>query len=212
MSLAIDSRWSDQLVDGLKTMQVVLSQTQRDMLLRYLALLAKWNRAYNLTAVRDPAQVVTRHLLDSLSTLAHVQGPRIIDVGTGAGLPGVPLAIARPDWQVCLLDSNGKKTRFLNQATVELALPNVTVINQRVESYRAEQSFDTIVSRAFAALPDMLRITRHLRAPGGQWLAMKGPGEHAERVALSPEFKVEVHTVEIPGECIERRVLILRQS
>ncbi len=119
-------------------------------------MLAKWNQAYNLTAVRDPQEMVTRHLLDSLVLLPYVQGPRVLDIGTGPGLPGIPLAVARPDCSFTLLDANAKKTRFVTQAVGELGLKNVEVVQERVENYRPKQKFDTLVARAFSSITDML--------------------------------------------------------
>ncbi|MET0093851.1 MAG: 16S rRNA (guanine(527)-N(7))-methyltransferase RsmG, partial [Sedimenticola sp.] len=166
--------WEKQLTDGLRRMDIDLSEQQQGLLLDYLALLLKWNNAFNLTAVRDPAEMVARQLLDSLSILDMVRGPRVLDVGTGPGLPGIPLAIALPDAHFTLLDSNGKKTRFVQQAKTALGLSNVEVVNGRVESFRPDIPFDTVTSRAFAALPKMVELTRHLVAGGGQLLAMKG--------------------------------------
>ncbi len=143
-------------------------------MLRYIALLERWNRAFNLTAVRNLAEMIPRHLLDSLSVSAYLKGERVLDVGTGAGLPGIPLAIARPEIRFTLLDSNGKKTRFVRQAVIELGLKNVQVEQMRVESCRPAERFDTVVTRAFAPLPEILGRTAPLLAPAGRLLAMKG--------------------------------------
>ncbi|MAY34927.1 MAG: 16S rRNA (guanine(527)-N(7))-methyltransferase RsmG, partial [Spongiibacteraceae bacterium] len=164
----------DILERGLRTLELELSEQQRDLLMRYLALLVKWNRAYNLTAIRDPEEMVTKHLLDSLAVAPFVSGERLLDVGTGAGLPGIPLAIVYPDKLFELLDSNGKKTRFLVQVVADLALPNVTVHHKRIESGELAPVFDGILSRAFASLADMTRDCGPLLAEGGELLAMKG--------------------------------------
>jgi 16S rRNA (guanine527-N7)-methyltransferase len=156
-------------------------------LMAYLAELQKWNAAYNLTAVRDPAQMVTRHLLDSLailSTLDDLRITRLLDVGSGAGLPGIVVALARPDMQVALLDSNGKKARFLRHAVRTLSLGNAEVFETRVESHAPAQGYDGIVSRAFASLGDFIALTQGVLMPGGHWLAMKGRLDHNEMAAL----------------------------
>jgi 16S rRNA (guanine527-N7)-methyltransferase len=162
---------------GLGEMALVLPAGAADRLLDYIALLAKWNRTYNLTAIRDPAAMVTQHLLDSLSVLPHLplaSDGRLADAGSGAGLPGIPLAIARPAWRVVLAESNQKKAAFLRQAAIELALGNVAVHEGRVEAWRPQPLFDVVISRAFAALEDFITACRHLVAPGGTLAAMKG--------------------------------------
>lgn len=142
-------------------------------LIDFLSMMVKWNRVYNLSAIKEPAQMVNLHLLDSLAVLPYLSGKSCIDVGTGAGLPGIPLAIARPDMRFALLDSNSKKTRFIQQACIELGLKNVSPVHERVETYQPEQKFDTVTARAFTAMPDLLSKTRHLLADGGKLLAMK---------------------------------------
>lgn len=160
-------------------------------LIDYLALLHRWNRAYNLSAVRDPAEMVTRHLLDSLAILPWLRGPRLLDVGSGAGLPGIPLALARPDLRVVLLDANGKKTRFLQQAVAELRLANVQVIRQRIEDMADADGFSCIVSRAFARVDVFVAGAARLLAPGGCLLAMKARFDASEEVAqLAPQLEV----------------------
>jgi 16S rRNA (guanine527-N7)-methyltransferase len=206
-----DPRWPEQLAAGLAALHLELAAAPQQQLLGYLALLAKWNRAYNLTAVRDPAEMVSRQLLDSLSILPWVRGPRVLDVGSGGGLPGIPLAIARPDWHLTLLDSNGKKTRFLTQARLELGLHNVVVVQARAEDLRcpAGQCFDTITSRAFASLGRMLALTRHLLAPGGRWVAMKGPAEEPHGEPLADDLQVQVQRLQVPGASGERRAVVI---
>lgn len=199
-----------RLESGLSALDLELPQAACDRLLAYLALLHKWNRAYNLTAVRDPLHMVAVHLLDSLAVLPHVRGPRVLDVGTGAGLPGIPLAVVRPDWALTLLDSNGKKTRFVTQAAIELGLNNLTVVHSRVEEYVSERGFDTVVSRAFASLGEMLGVTRHLLAPHGRLLAMKGAYPTAELAALPQGVALEaVERLAVPGVKAERHVVLL---
>ena len=183
--------------------------TSHQQLLAYVALLAKWNATYNLTAVRDPAEMVTRHLLDSLAIVPHVRGPRVLDVGTGPGLPGIPLAIALPALAFTLLDSNGKMLRFVTQAVGELALKNVEVVQIRAENYRPSVPFDTLVTRAFANIADMLAHTRHLLAPHGCILAMKGRLTDEERAAIPAEYMAETIRLHVPGLEAERQLVIL---
>jgi 16S rRNA (guanine527-N7)-methyltransferase len=163
---------------GLGEMRLTLPADARDRLLEYVALLVKWNRTYNLTAVRDPLAMVAHHLLDSLSVLPHLplaaQRARLADAGSGAGLPGIPLAIARPRWHVALAESSQKKAAFLRQATIELALDNVEVHEGRVEAWRPQPLFDLVISRAFAALAEFIAACRHLVVPGGMLAAMRG--------------------------------------
>jgi 16S rRNA (guanine527-N7)-methyltransferase len=176
--------WRNQLRSGLEQLDLAVSQQQQQKLLDYLALLMKWNQTYNLTAIRDPDEMVVRQLLDSLSILPLVQGKRILDVGTGAGLPGIPLAICMPQAEFTLIDSNGKKTRFVQQAKLELGLDNLEVHQSRIERFEAAEGFTTITTRAFAALPKIVELTARLLADKGIILAMKGsaPGDEVELV------------------------------
>lgn len=201
------SHWADQLADGLNQLGLSLEEGQQDRLLDYLGLLLKWNQAYNLTAVRDPGVMVSRQLLDSLSILPWVRGPRVLDVGTGAGLPGIPLAIALPDLAFTLVDSNGKKVRFLRQAVMELGLTNVAAEQLRIESFRPPDLFDTITSRAFASLADFVACSGHLLADDGQWLAMKGPLAEAEAEDLGPGLRREILPLAVPGESATRHLV-----
>lgn len=162
-----------QLEQGLEEMNIFLAEESVGRLMDFLRMLVKWNRVYNLSAISEPEQMVRLHLLDSLSVLPFLHGTRCVDVGTGAGLPGIPLAIARPDMHFALLDSNSKKTRFIQQVCIELELKNVLPVHERVEQYRPEDKFDTVTARAFTGLPDMLTKTRHLLTSGGKLLAMK---------------------------------------
>ncbi len=196
----------DRLAGGLQALGVSLSDAQQQALLDYRDLLVKWNRAYNLTAVRDPGEMIQRHLLDSLSVLAHLDDRDTLDVGTGAGLPGIPLAIARPDLRFVLLDSNGKKTRFVRHARRELGLSNVEVVNTRVEQYRNAPS--QIISRAFAALPDMLRALAPLITDGSRVLAMKAAAADQELTGLPAGWHARVAPLSVPG-LAEARVLVI---
>ena len=177
-------------------------------MLDYLQLLVKWNRAYNLTAVREPEQMVTRHLLDSLAVGPLLGAGSAIDVGTGAGLPGVPLAIMFPQREFDLLDSNGKKTRFLFQVKTALSLDNMRIHHQRVELFRPPELYDIVLSRAFASLQDMIQACRHLLAPGGRFLAMKGALQPFELEGAGSCGEVlAVHAVKVPDLQEQRHVL-----
>lgn len=185
----------ERLRRGAQALGLAMDERQEARLLQFLALLVKWNKAYNLTAVRDPLEMVGRHLLDSLAVLPHLRGRRCLDMGTGAGLPGIPLAIMRPETDFVLLDSNGKKIRFVRQVVMELGLENVTAVQQRVEAYRADAAFDVLTARAFTALPRMLALTAHLRGPGAVLLAMKAERAEAERAGLAE--RVDAHIIEL---------------
>lgn len=205
MSSSIN-RFEAPLRKGAQALGVSLSDSQVAQLLDYLALLDKWNQAYNLTAVRDPAEMLERHLLDSLSILPFVEVGPVLDVGSGGGLPGIPLAIVRPDLQVMSIDSNGKKTRFQFQVKAQLGLANFQVQQARVEAFKAAQPYATIVSRAFTEAADFVRLTEHLLAPGGHWLAMKSARVEDELKQLPECYKVvALHELPVPGP--ERRAL-----
>lgn len=206
---------AEELSRGAQTLGVALSEQQHGLLLAYLALLVKWNKAYNLTAVRDPDEMVSRHLLDSLSVVPFVAagGARWLDVGSGGGMPGVPLAILFPERQFTLLDSNGKKTRFLTQVKLELKLANLEVIHSRVEQLQPPQPFDGIVSRAFSSLEDFSNWTRHLGDGDTRWLAMKGVHPDDELQALPVDFRLEdTQVLKVPGCQGQRHLLILRRT
>ena len=174
-----------KLASGIAQMGLAITPEQQTKLLDYLTLLHKWNGVYNLTAIRNPEQMVSNHLLDSLAVLPYLWPRRWLDVGCGAGLPGLVLAVMRPEWSFTLLDSNSKKTGFVQQAAIELGLRNVDVRCERVEQWQDEQKFDGIISRAFAEATDFVSLTRHLLADGGHWAAMKGAPE--QELARLPE-------------------------
>ena len=189
-----------RLQQGCDELKLSLGSDQQARLIDYVALLLKWNTAYNLTAVRDEAQMVTRHLLDSLAIAHFLVGQRVLDVGTGAGLPGVPMAILFPQREFHLLDSNGKKTRFLFQVKTALRLDNMVVHHARVQTFRVAEPFDAVLSRAFASLQDMMHGCRHLLAPEGRLLAMKGAYPAQELDAIGQEgAQVVVHPLVVPG-------------
>lgn len=197
---------------GIKAMGLSFDSPTIDKLLAYHALLVKWNGAYNLTAVRDPQEMIGRHLLDSLSIYPHLQGKRILDVGSGGGMPGIPMAICYPERSFTLLDSNGKKTRFLTQCKISLGLNNLTVVQSRIEAFKAEP-FDGITSRAFATLKDMVDGSFHLLAQNGLFQAMKGIYPEGEIAELDSRVTV-VHCqpLTVPGESGERHLVVMKKQ
>ncbi|MFA6970181.1 MAG: 16S rRNA (guanine(527)-N(7))-methyltransferase RsmG [Gallionella sp.] len=199
MQNQLNSRIAEELQSGINQLGISLSSENQEKLLDYLALLVKWNKVYNLTAIRDPQQMVSHHLLDSLAVLPHLAAGRWLDVGCGAGLPGLVLAICQPDWSVTLLDSNSKKTGFVQQAIIELGLRNANVCCARVENFQVPDKFDGIISRAFTELGDFLRVTRHLLADNGRWVAMKGLPEQ-ELAGVPADCTVEqIIPLSVPG-------------
>jgi len=199
-----------QLAAGIAALGLALPDGAETKLLAYLALLDKWNRVYNLTAVREAERMVSHHLLDSLAAVPFFQGETILDVGSGGGLPGIPLAIARPELQVTLIDSIAKKTAFLLQAKAELGLSNLNVVTGRVEDFRPAARFDVITSRAFSDLKEFVTLTRHLLNPAGRWLAMKGLMPHEEIAYLPDWVKVSAnHALVVPGLGASRHLVVL---
>ena len=187
-----------------------LDESQEEALLSYLDLLQRWNKTYNLTAVRDPRRMITRHILDSLAIFEWVGKGRLLDAGTGAGLPGVPLAIAAPELEVTLLDSAGKKVRFLNHVKRELALQNITPIQDRLESYEPDITFDSLVSRAFSDLAAFADAARHLVRPATRLLAMKGRYPDTELRGLPDDVRVDsVEKLRVPGLQEDRHLVIM---
>jgi len=178
------------LRQGIAEMHLEMPAASVDQLVNYLDLLTKWNQVYNLTAIREEAKLVSHHVLDSLAVVSHLCDGNIVDVGSGAGLPGIPIAIARPERAVALLDSNHKKAAFLKQAAAELGLVNTQVVTERVESYRPMESFQTVISRAFSDLADFVKLAGHLCAPDGIMIAMKGLHPHDEIAHLPATWKV----------------------
>ena len=202
------------LEEGTRAMGLALDDAARERLMRHLDLLAKWNRVHNLTAVREPGQMVVLHTLDSLSLLPHLgHAKTIADVGTGAGFPGVPIAIARPDLRVTLIDSSHKKCAFLEQAKADLALANVEVVCERVEQWKPERRFDAVVSRAFAELSDFVSQAGPLVAQGGRLLAMKGvhPFDEIARVPASHRV-AEVIELKVPSLDARRHLVLLEAA
>lgn len=209
--MAERERLRHRLDDGLAALGLDLPGDVRDRLVDYVELLTRWNAAYNLTAVRDPGDMVARHLLDSLAIAPYVSGESLADLGSGAGLPGIPLALLQPDRQFTLVDSNGKKARFLREAVRALKLGHVRVFEGRVQDVPGQ--FDCITARAFATLADMLNWAGRLLADGGCWLAMKGKLQDDEIAALPPGFRIEQSlALDVPGTVGERHLLVIRKA
>ena len=184
-----------------------------ERLLDYLALLDRWNRTYNLTAVRDPREMLVKHLLDSLAMHAHVHDERLADLGTGPGLPGIPLAIVKPQLQVALVESNGKKARFLREAVRQLGLGNARVLEARAEDVTEDGQFDAITARALDRLAGILRVGGHLLRAGGRLLAMKGPRVDEEVAELPPGWRLDaVHPLVVPGLDAERHLVVVARA
>ena len=202
-----------KLQSGLKEMGLDLSGEQQDKLLAYVEMLKKWNKTYNLTALRDESQIISHHLLDSLTLPPYLEGAQtMLDVGSGGGQPGIPAAVCRPDLQITLLDANTKKTSFLQQAAIELELENVRVVSGRVEAVQGLRA-DVITSRAFAELADFVNWTAHLLQDGGGWAAMKGVYPAAEIDRLPDSVCVErVDKIRVPQLNAERHMVILRKK
>jgi 16S rRNA (guanine527-N7)-methyltransferase len=197
----------EKLTAGLAALNLAVDEQKVWQLLAFISLIEKWNKAYNLTAIKTKQDMVSLHLLDSLTVLPYLQGRRIIDIGTGAGLPGIPLAICLPELSFTLLDSNAKKTRFVQQAVLELKLTNVEIYQSRVEDFRPAELFDTVISRAFADMEVIVELTRHLLENGGLLLAMKGHCLEPElaKILASPA----VIPVRIPGVDAERNLVLI---
>ena len=203
---------AQQLRDGIQALGLDIDEAKQAKLLDYAALLQKWNKTYNLTALRDPAQTVSHHLLDSLTLLPYIEHAQtMLDVGSGGGQPGIPTAICRPDLNITLLDANTKKTAFLQQAVIELELANVRVVSGRVQAVQGFQA-DIITSRAFAELADFVNWTAHLLKDGGRWVAMKGVYPEEEIAKLPDTVAVErVEALQVPGLDAERHMVVLKK-
>lgn len=200
-----------RLISGAESLKLTLNDECVKRFLDYIDLLVLWNAKFNLTAVRDPLAMVTRHLLDSLSIVAYIEGRTLVDIGSGAGLPGIPLAMIAPDRRVTLVDSNGKKIRFLQEAVSVLGLTNVTVELSRIEQLK--QRFDCVTARAFATLAEMLKLGGHLLAPGGIWLAQKGRYPDSELADIPLGFKITaIPKLQVPGLDAERHLVIIQRN
>lgn len=200
------------LISGLESLNLSVAEDKVEQLLGFIKLLEKWNKAYNLTAIRDKEDMVRLHLLDSLAILPFIEGKRVIDIGTGAGLPGIPLAIYLSETEFTLLDSNAKKTRFVQQAILELKLKNVSVCHNRVEQYHPDKKFDTVITRAFASLSDIVELTAHLLSKNGVLLAMKGQSPDVPKLESAITTLIPVN---VPGITAERclvRIQLTKES
>ena len=202
------------LEEGIVAMHLDVSPAQREKLMDYLALMFKWNSVYNLTSLRDPMQMVTHHLLDSLAAVpAFAHARNVLDVGSGGGLPGIVLAIVRPDMKVSMIDTVHKKTAFLTQVKAELGLSNVTVYTARVEQLQVSDKFDVITSRAFADLSDFVNWSSHLLADGGRYIALKGVAPKEEQERLPAEWRVTgVEPLQVPRLGAERHLVFIQRS
>ena len=197
------------LVSGLQSLNLSQAEGKIEQLLGFIKLIEKWNKAYNLTAIRNREDMVRLHVLDSLAIVPFIEGKRVIDIGTGAGLPGIPLAIYLPEIEFTLLDSNAKKTRFVQQAILELKLKNVNVCHNRVEQYHPEKNFDTVITRAFASLSDIVELTAHLLGKDGILLAMKGQTPDVLKLESAKTTLIPINVPGITGErCLVRIQLI----
>lgn len=202
-----------QLAEGAAALGIRLDEDQLVRLLQYLALIRKWNRVHNLTALRDPDKMLTHHLLDSLAVVPYLYGQTWLDVGSGAGLPGMVLAIARPDWQITLADSNHKKSSFQQQARIELGLTNICVVAGRVQDTEPGRKYSGVISRAFSEMGEFIRLTQHLLAPGGRWYAMKGVHPQDELTQLPTGIQAEkILPLAVPGLDAERHLVILKAA
>jgi 16S rRNA (guanine527-N7)-methyltransferase len=201
------------LAAGLGALGLTLDADAQQRLLAYLRLVEKWNRVYNLTAVRDTDQMVPQHLLDSLAVAPHLRGESLLDVGSGAGLPGLPLAIARPAMAVTLIEASHKKSAFLKQVAIELALPNLEVVNARVEAWEAPRAYDVVISRAFSDLAEFAALAGRHVAPGGVLAAMKGVYPYEELAQLpSPYRMTAALPLQVPGLPAERHLVLMERA
>jgi 16S rRNA (guanine527-N7)-methyltransferase len=202
------------LESGLDALYIKLTKEQQDKIIKYLIILSKWNSVYNLTAIRDPKEMMTHHVLDSLSAVpAFTEAQNVLDVGSGGGLPGMILAICYPDKKISMIDTVSKKTAFLNQAKAELGLNNVTVYSARVESLQVNQPFDVITSRAFSELNNFVNWSQHLLAEGGRFIAMKGVHPQGEMERLPEGWEVkDVRPLTVPGLDAERHLIFIQKT
>ncbi len=188
----------------------------QQLIYAYILLIEKWNKVHNLTAIRKPEDMLYQHMMDSLAVLPYIQGPNIVDVGTGAGLPGIPIAMARPDWQITLIESNKKKTSFLQQAKIELSLSNIAIFSKRIEDWRPEKGVNTIISRAFSSLGEFVHLSRHLNTGDNgdcTWVAMKSNCTDLELAQITKPYYIEnVITINVPGLAAKRQLVVIKQE
>jgi 16S rRNA (guanine527-N7)-methyltransferase len=202
-----------RLAHGIAAIGLTIPPDTQTLLLRYLGLIQKWNSVHNLTALRDPEAMLVRHLLDSLAIAPHIDGQRIADVGSGAGLPGIPLALVHPERHVGLIESNHKKAIFLQQARIELDIKNIEVMAGRAENFDSAGRFDIVISRAFSDLTDFVKLAAHLCKPSGKLMAMKGIYPHEELSQLPPQFTVDkILPITVPGLAADRHLIVIKRS
>ena len=204
---------AERLENGARDLGLSLSRETSERLLAYLELMRRWNRVFNLTAIRDPEEMVTRHILDSLAVLPYLPPGALLDVGSGAGLPGIPLALIEPNRSVTLLDRSHKRIDFLTEVAAQLALPNIALVCQRVEDHHPPAPYDVVIARAFASLHDIVVATDHLLAKKGTLIAMKGALPTEELAAVEPPFTVRaVHALQVPGLLAKRHLVVLARA
>lgn len=208
-----------QIAQNLQALDFDASAQRNDipeLIHRYLLLIEKWNRIHNLTAIRNPADMLIQHIMDSLAVIPHITGPRVIDVGSGAGLPGLPIALAKPNWQIDLVESNQKKVSFLQQTKIELALGNVTVSPSRIEEFQMGGVVNTIITRAFSDLGEFIRLTSHLANHHNEdcrWVAMKANCSDAEKAQIKPPYYIEtIVALTVPNLAASRELIIIKKT
>ncbi len=202
-----------RLAEGAQTLGLSLDTEVRERLMTYLEIMGRWNRVFNLTAIRDPEEMVTRHVLDSLAVLPHLPAGTVVDVGSGAGLPGIPLALVEPKRRLTLLDRSHKRIDFLTEVTAQLGLPDVALVCQRVEDYKPAAPYNVVIARAFASLHDIVTATDHLLAPNGVVVAMKGAFPTEEVAAISAPYRVAAaHVLHVPGLEAKRHLVVLART
>lgn len=212
MSRIDTAKLNDILMQGSESLSLTLSEQQAEKLVGYVERIDKWNKAYNLTSVREPEQMMVKHILDSIAVAPFIDGKTIIDVGTGPGLPGIPLSVMLPDSSFTLLDSLGKRVRFMKQCAFELGLNNVTPVHSRVEDHKPDQPYDIVLSRAFASLKDMLHWCEHLVDSSGVFVALKGQFPQSEIDEVSDHFRIEsVKALSVPDLEGERHLVNIRK-
>ena len=206
-----------QITQSLRALDKVVTAPEEQLaenIARYLVLIEKWNKVHNLTAIRNAQDMLIQHVMDSLVVLPHIHGTQVIDVGTGAGLPGIPIALAKPDWHVTLVESNQKKAAFLQQVKIELALKNVEIVAKRIEDIPADKKADTIISRAFSELGEFIALTRQwatVRNTDCRWVAMKAHCSEQERKQIRAPFVIEdIVTLNVPGLKAVRQLIIIK--
>jgi 16S rRNA (guanine527-N7)-methyltransferase len=207
-----------KIVQNIAALEVEFSELNKPLeesIVQYLLLIEKWNRIHNLTAIRNLEEMLVQHIMDSLAVLPHINGPQIVDIGSGAGLPGIPIALARPDWQVTLVESNTKKTSFLQQVKIELGLKNVEIVAKRIEDYQPHKMINTIITRAFSSLGEFVNLSKHLSNTNDEhckWVAMKADCTDQELKQIEPPYGIEeIISITVPGLAAKRQLIVIKQ-